>query len=99
MGQNPILKEPRKPNGDLDSVLQLLMYRNEYWDNYDFNDGRMVNTPVFYNKMNTYLTKLFPQRADSIMKGVKFLMDKIDKGNKELFNYAVNYIAITYRES
>jgi len=99
MGQNPVIQEPKKPNGDLDTALQLQLYRNQFWDNYDFNDERMVRTPVFYNKLNNYLTNLFPQRADSILKGVKFIMDKVDKGDSVLFNFTTNYIAMTYKES
>lgn len=99
MGQNPILQEPKKPNGELDSALQLQLYRNQFWDNYDFNDERMVRTPVFYNKLNTYLTNLFPQRVDSIMKGVRFIMEKVDKGDTLLFNFTLNYLALFYKES
>lgn len=99
MGQNPKLKEPKKANGDLDTIAQLMTYRNEYWSNYDFNDERLVRTPVYFNKLNTYLTNLFPQRVDSIMKGVKFIMEKVDKGNKEVFNFTVNYLLLTYNQS
>lgn len=99
MGQNPKLREPKKTNGDLDTNAQLMMYRHEYWDNYDFNDERMVRTPVYFNKLKTYLHNLFPQRVDSIMKGVKFILDKVDKGNKEVFNFTVNYLLLTYHES
>lgn len=99
MGQNPRLKEPKKPNGELDTLKQLTLYRNEFWDNYDFNDERMVRTPVYFNKLNTYLNSLFPQRVDSVMKGVKFILEKADKGNKEVFNFTVNYLLMTYYES
>ncbi|MEI6817704.1 MAG: thioredoxin-like domain-containing protein [Bacteroidota bacterium] len=99
MGQNPILKEPKKPNGELDTNAQRISYRNEFWDNYDFNDERMVRTPVFFNKLNSYLNNLYPQQADSLLSGVKFIMEKIDKGNKELFNFTVNYLLITYKQS
>ncbi len=99
MGQNPRLTEPRKPNGDLDTAAQILQYRNDFWNAYDFTDERLLHTPVFYNKLNTYLTTLFPQRVDSVMIGVKFFMDKVDKGNREIFKFTVNYLLLTYKES
>jgi len=98
-GQNPVLKEPKKLNGDLDTAAQVVMYRNEFWNNYDFNDERLLRTPVYFNKLKTYLNTLFPQRVDSIMQGVKFILEKVDKGNKELFNFTVNYMLLTYKES
>ena len=99
MGQNPKLQEPKKLNGDLDTAKQVIIYRNEFWNNYDFDDDRLLRTPVFYNKLNTYLTTLFIQRADSILVGIKYILDKVDKGHKELFNFTVNYILLNYRES
>lgn len=99
MGQNPKLTEPKKANGDLDTAAQVMRYRNEFWNNFDFNDDRILRTPVFFNKLNTYLNNLFMQRVDSIMIGVKFILDKVDKGNKEYFNFTVNYLLLTYKES
>jgi len=99
MGQNPMLTEPKTPNGDLDTAAQVIRYRNEFWNNYDFNDDRILRTPVYFNKLNSYLTTLFVQRADSIMEGVKFILAKVDKGSKELFNFTVNYLLFTYKES
>jgi len=98
MGQNPRQQEPRKPNGDLDTLAQTILYRNEFWNNFDFNDGRMLRTPVYYNKLNRYLTSLFYQQADSIMEGVKFILEKTNKGNKEIFSFTVNHLLLTYQE-
>lgn len=99
MGQNPRLKEPKNAKGELDTVAQVMMYRNEYWDNFDFTDGRMVHTPVFNNKLKNYLTTLYPQRADSVLVGAKYLLRKTYKGNKELFQFTVNYILTNYQKS
>ncbi len=99
MGQNPKLKEPKKTNGDLDTIAQLMLYRSEFWNNYDFNDERMVRTPVYFNKLNTYLNGLFPQRVDSVLKGVKYILEKVEKGDREHFNFTVNYLLMTYYES
>lgn len=98
-GQNPKLKEPKLANGQLDSTAQLMLYRNEYWDNFDFNDGRMVHTPVYHNKLKNYLTTLFPQRADSVLAGVKFILRKSFKGHKDIFQFTVNYMLFNYQES
>lgn len=98
MGQNPKLKEPKFSNGELDTVAQVILYRNEYWNNFDFNDGRMVNTPMYFNKMKNYFN-LYPQRADSLLEGAKFLLAKADKGAKEIFQFTINYILNTYKKS
>mgnify|MGYP003335810239 CR=1 FL=1 len=97
-GQNPKVPYPTKPNGDLDTMAQTLQIRNEFWKNFDFNDGRLLHTPVYYNKMTKYLTTLFYQQADSLLEGAKFLLEHAEKGDKEIFNFTVNYLMITYEK-
>ncbi len=98
MGQNPKLQKPKLSNGELDTIAQVIIYRNEYWNNFDFNDGRMVYTPMYYNKLKNYMT-LFPQRADSLLEGAKFLLKNSDKGHKEIFQFTINYFLNTYKKS
>ena len=98
LGQNPRLHEMKKPNGDIDTMAQTIAHRNEYWNNYDFSDMRLLRTPVYFNKLKKYLTTLFYQRGDSMLSGVKFILDKVDKGDKEVFSFTVNYLLLTYHE-
>ncbi|MCB0764966.1 MAG: DUF5106 domain-containing protein, partial [Flavobacteriales bacterium] len=64
MSMNVELPEPRKPDGTLDSAASYYQYRDHYWDNFDFNDPRIVRVPVFGNKLDEYLGKLVPQVPD-----------------------------------
>jgi len=98
MGQNPKLKEPTLKNGELDTIAQVIIYRDEYWNNFNFNDGRMINTPMYYNKMKNYYN-LYPQRTDSLLEGAKFLLSKTSSGAKELFQFTINYLLNTYKKS
>src|SRR5258706_3241110 len=97
-GQNPKLQYPKKPNGDLDTLAQTILIRNAFWNNYDFNDVRLLRTPVYHNKLTKYLNTMFYQHGDSLMDGVKFILGKTDKGNKEVFNFTVNYLMLTYEK-
>ena len=47
---------------------------NHYLDNVDFTDGRMLKTPIFFNKMDTYLNKLTIQHPDSISKSADVIV-------------------------
>jgi thiol-disulfide isomerase/thioredoxin len=97
-GQNPKMQYPKKRNGDLDTLAQLALMRKEFWNNYDFNDVRLLRTPVYANKLAKYLNTLFYQQVDSLMEGVKFILAHTDKGNKEIFNFTVNYLLLTYEK-
>ncbi|MEZ4911709.1 MAG: thioredoxin-like domain-containing protein [Saprospiraceae bacterium] len=88
-GQNPTL------NPALSKDAQLMDYRNRFWDNVNFNDRRLLRTPIIGNKLKRYIKELVPQNQDSIIKYAFQLTDKvIDK--KEYFKVIANYIVLQY---
>lgn len=94
-GQNPDVQDVRNPDGTVDQVTQVYLYRTQFWEDVDFNDDRLLYTPVISNKLNRYMTELTPQNQDSIIKSSKFLIDKVlDK--PEYFKYFANWITLNY---
>lgn len=94
-GQNPDLIDFRKPNGDLDTLRQLIDYRSRFWDNVDFSDSRLLATPVIANKLKRYLKDLTPQQPDSIIKVADALLRKVQP-YKEYFKFFANWIPLQY---
>lgn len=97
-GQNPEFVEMRKPNGDIDTVGQLVAYREKMWDNVDFNDERLLYTPVISNKLKRYIKDLTPQRPDSIIKVSDALIRKVIP-YPEYFKFFANWIALQYENT
>lgn len=97
-GQNPDLKKPLLPDGTVDKELQIYYYRNEFWDNVDFSDVRLLRTPVYYNKLKRYIKEITPQAVDSVIKYADIVTVK-SKANRELFKFTANWIALQYKES
>ena len=95
-GQNPELTYPKLPNGQLDQIAQVYQYRRAFFDNVDLNADWTMRTPVFSNKLRKYIRELTPQNADSLIRYADELINKT-KGNKELFKYVVNWIALEYK--
>lgn len=89
---------PILPNGRKDSTFQYRYYKQHYWDNIDLTDGRMLNTPIFFNKFKFYLDKMIMQIPDSINRDLDVLVDKV-KGSKELYKYVVSYTTYYYESS
>ena len=75
--RNPPLPDVRKPDGSIDNEKQVILFRNQYWDEVDFSDSRLLRTNVIANKLNTYMTQLTIQHADSINKSASSLIDKV----------------------
>jgi len=95
----PIIPEaPDTMNIQEKQMFQFNFYKKKFWNNIDFTDSRMLRTPIFFNKMDTYLNKLTIQDPDSIKKSADVLV-KLSRQNKNIFEYVVSYITSTYERS
>lgn len=95
-GQNPIIKYPKDAQGNLDQLKQVFYYRNEFWNDVDFQDDRLVRTPVIRTKLDRYLSQLVDQNVDSLIKYTDLII-KQSIGSKEMFKFLVNYIGLKYK--
>ncbi len=62
------------------------IYRSEYWKDFDFKDARIMGTPYFYKKFQTYIDKLTMQNADSVFASFKFFVDYANQRGGELYS-------------
>ncbi len=101
MGMDITIPEaPKDAKGkQIDSLFSYHYYRDHFFDNIDLNDGRLVNTPLFHTKLETYFGKtMMVQHWDSIIKYAFLLCDKLDPKTKT-FEYCVSWITSTYEKS
>ena len=94
-GQNPDPVDVRNPDGTLDAPRQLIIYRQQFWDNVDFSDYRLLRTPVIANKLKRYITELVPQSADSIIKVSNALIDRVEE-HPPYFKFFANWVGVNY---
>ncbi len=73
-------------------------FKSHFWDDVDFEDERLVRTPILYNKLNTYLENLTPKNPDSINVACDLFIDK-SRANPDLFKYAVVTLTHKYETS
>lgn len=90
------VKIPDAPKNDkgevIDPMWQLNWYRVHFWDNFDLNDDRLVNTPIFGQKVETYFGKtMIVPHPDSILHVAIPFIDGLKKGS-EVFKYNVDYL-------
>lgn len=94
-GQNPEVAEVYRPDGSLDVEKQVYLYRSQFWNGVNFNDERLLRTPVIINKLKRYITELTPQHPDSIKQAAAALIDQApDKS--AYFQFFANWIALHY---
>lgn len=90
---------PKKADGTIDSTFQLRWYREHFFDNFDLADDALIRMPrpMYSEKINEYLDKLFAPQADTITKAVYKLVAKARK-NQETYKYAVWTSLLKYQQ-
>ena len=97
--KDPDLPEiPILSNGRKDSIFEYNAFKDHYWDNIDFSDDKILRTPVFYNRINTFFNNVVVQHPDSINKEADKLVEKA-RANKEMFKYVIWWITYTFETS
>lgn len=98
MSEVDIPESPILPNGRKDSSFQYYYFREHYFDKTDLNDNRLVYTPVFHNKMETYMTKVVVQIPDSISLAADNLIARAKK-SREISKWCIYWITNHYETS
>lgn len=94
-GQNPVLRDVRLPDGQMDEEAQVAGFREDFWDSVDFSDERLVRTPVIFNKLKRYVKELTPQNAEAIKAAADNLMGKVID-YPDYYKFFANWITLQY---
>ncbi len=97
--EDPAIPDPPTlPNGRKDTLFQYRYYKTHFFDNIDFNDERMLQTPVFYQKVTQYIDKVTPQTVDSINVAADYLVEKA-RNSSEMFKYIIYWLTLRSESS
>ena len=78
---------PRDDQGRItDSTWQYYYYRRHYFDNFNIADPRLLRTPLYEDKIMTYLTRVVPQIPDTLIRHVDYFIEKT-KADSNLFRF------------
>ena len=95
--KEPEVPEPAKPVSD-PIEYKYGYLANHYFDNINFSDKRLLNTPLLEQKLGFYFKQMVPPQPDSIIERVDQTFVKA-KANNEVYNWAVRYLYNLYREA
>jgi thiol-disulfide isomerase/thioredoxin len=95
-----IPEAPKDAKGNvIDSFYRFKYFKDHYWDNVDFSDDRLVNTPIFHNKLEYYFGKnMMVQHWDTILRYAFKFCDQFDQKSK-MFEYSVSWITSNFGKS
>lgn len=73
-------------------------YKAHYFDNFDISDVRLLYTPLYENKLLTYIDKVVMQVPDSLIKEIDWIMDKA-AADSAVFRYVLITLFNKYGKS
>ena len=90
---------PEVPGGDhflpdgktKDSAFAYKYYKSHYWDGYNFQDDRLIYTPIYDGRLDEYLNKFVVPIADSVKKECDMLLRKT-RGTNNQFHYTLWFL-------
>lgn len=99
MKEVEIPEPPKYDNGELiDSSFGYSYWKNHYWDYTDFSEPGILRTPVFYNKLLTFMEKRTEPTQDSIIVSCHKVLEKA-KANDEVFQFTLVTLLNKYASS
>lgn len=95
-----LFRAMKKPDGDeiKEAANPREYLKTHYWDHFDFEDVRLLRTPIFSKRVNEYFTEVVYQHPDSIIQAIDGLINKA-RNNREIFKYLVWYLTFKYETS
>lgn len=86
------------PDGSKDSTYPYRYYKAHFWDGIDLSDDRLVRTPVFHKKLDTYFDNVVSKNADSIIYEIDHLLNQMDEKG-DMFKFSLWHLTIKFDES
>ena len=95
MQETKLPPELQHPKTREDSLAQYRYGKDHYWEGVDFMDGRLVRTPIFENKLKSYLNNWVVPDADSIIYEFNWMI-ALGRNDQEMFKYLIGYFVDNY---
>ncbi len=93
------LEKPEIPEGDhfladgktKDSTFAYRYYKNHFWDYFNFQDDRLIYTPLYDGLLDEYFSKEVLPYPDSVEQEGDMLLKKA-RGSKDVFKYTLYWL-------
>ena len=78
-----------------DSIINYENYKKHYWDGITFMDDRLIRTPFFLPKVETYFRSILIPAPDTIIKESDYLL-LLARSNTEMYKFLLNWLTDEY---
>jgi len=81
-----------------DQTAQYYYYRFHYFDNFDISDVRLLQTPIYEDKIENFLDNVVINHPDTLIQECDMLLSKA-QSNEELYKYMLIHLFNKYAKS
>jgi hypothetical protein len=91
-------RDIKVPEHITDRKQQYYYYKNNYFENFDVSDIRLLYTPIYENKINNYLDRVIIQDPDTLIMAVDYLLEQADSDH-DLYRFMLIHLFNKYASS
>lgn len=96
------MKSPKNANQSNttkeDSIQAFRNYKKHYWDYINFDDDRLIRTPVFHNKLDYYFKAIAHPAPDSLINEIDDFLNRLDE-KSELYEHSLWYLTLRFDQT
>ncbi len=78
-----------------DSLVNYNFFKNHYWEGITFLDERVIRTPFFLPKLETYYRQVMSQSSDSLIRDIDYRL-LLARSSPEMYKYLLNWFTDEY---
>ena len=78
-----------------DSLNNYNYFKDHYWDGITFMDDRIIRSPFFLPKLQTYYRQVMSQSSDSLMRDIDYKL-LLARSNPEMYKFLLNWFTDEY---
>jgi len=82
----------------VDSLFQYNYYKDNYFENVDFSDKRLLKTPVYHTRLVRFFDQVVSPNPDSVISASEKLLNKTE-GCPEIFQYTLQFVFNKFSQS
>ena len=68
----------------------MIKFKDHYWDGITFMDDRIIRSPFFLPKLQTYYQQVMSQSSDSLMRDIDYKL-LLARSNPEMYKFLLNW--------
>lgn len=92
-------EQAKQPNASKqDSIQAFRYYKKHYWDYIDFEEDRLIRTPVFHNKLEYYFNAIVHPAPDSLIQEIDSFLSRLSE-KSELYEHSLWYLTLKFDQS